>query len=303
MGEQKVKISGHQTFTLRYGWIEKGYAFVKKGHSFSDESAIVRLGVGKNMVDSIRYWCEMAGIIQDGSVTEFGEKLLNEESGWDPYLEDPASLWLIHWNIVSNGDFKTSGFSLFYKLRKQEFTKEDVYWSASDLFNKVKRPLSIDTIKRDVDCYLRSYSVSDQFDVKKKGINLFACPLQELNIIHFSQGSGVYQFVVGRKTTLPAEVIGYAISVFLNKGNQSRGLASIQSILYQEYSPGGAFMLGENALVEAIQELRESKEWSTKFDMIETIGNVNIECSIDAQQRYELLDYYYMEGSVDGKKI
>ena len=33
--------------------------------------------------------------------TQFGEALLSD-SGWDPFLEDPASLWLLHWKLFAD---------------------------------------------------------------------------------------------------------------------------------------------------------------------------------------------------------
>ena len=48
----------HETFHPRFGWLKKGYdAAVKNNNIFLEEDAAVTLGVGKNMVRSIRYWC------------------------------------------------------------------------------------------------------------------------------------------------------------------------------------------------------------------------------------------------------
>ena len=87
---KKNRFSGHQTFAFRYGWLEKGYRFAQDG-KFSDENAIVALGVGKNMVESIKYWCEMTGVISNGELTEFAHNLLGEK-GWDPFLEDDVKV-------------------------------------------------------------------------------------------------------------------------------------------------------------------------------------------------------------------
>ncbi len=46
--------SGHEKFHCRQFWLKKGYDFVQAGHKFSDKDAVVDLGVGKNMVGSIR---------------------------------------------------------------------------------------------------------------------------------------------------------------------------------------------------------------------------------------------------------
>jgi len=61
----KYKFSGHQTFGFRYGWLEKGVGGVDECATlFSEPDALVRLGVGKNMVASIRHWCQVAQLVE-----------------------------------------------------------------------------------------------------------------------------------------------------------------------------------------------------------------------------------------------
>ena len=57
----KFTFSGHDSFQCRHLWLKKGFDFVKSGKSFSDEDAVVILGVGKNMVNSIRFWMKAFG--------------------------------------------------------------------------------------------------------------------------------------------------------------------------------------------------------------------------------------------------
>ena len=166
MNNQRVKFSGHQTFSLRYGWLEKGYEFTASRKSFSHESAIVDLGVGKNMVDSIKYWCDMTGIIKDDVITDFGKQLLDEKSGWDPFLEDQASWWLLHWKLITNPSYKTSGTALFSSLRKPEFSKQDVAEAALRFIDSGKKAPSDNIVMRDVDCFIRSYCGLKRFDKK-----------------------------------------------------------------------------------------------------------------------------------------
>src|SRR5687767_6823318 len=102
--------SGHETFVFRYGWLKKAVdAVLKNAEVFRQEDAIVTLGVGKNMVRSIRHWALATKVLEEVSEsrgsglrpTDFGRFLFGEE-GKDPYLVDPNSLWLLHWNLVSN---------------------------------------------------------------------------------------------------------------------------------------------------------------------------------------------------------
>ena len=49
----------HESFPLRFGWITKGLdALADDPKIFTREDATVVLGVGKNMVNSIRYWLQ-----------------------------------------------------------------------------------------------------------------------------------------------------------------------------------------------------------------------------------------------------
>ena len=67
---------------MRQMWLKKAFDIVcyeKKG-AFSSKDAIVTLGVGKNMVGSIRHWALACGIIESKNgghiATELGKKYL-----------------------------------------------------------------------------------------------------------------------------------------------------------------------------------------------------------------------------------
>ena len=63
-------LSGHETFPLRYGWLKKAFDEVRASEDqdhnksvFTDEDAIARFGLGKNMVSSMRHWATAAGLL------------------------------------------------------------------------------------------------------------------------------------------------------------------------------------------------------------------------------------------------
>ena len=296
MNNQRVKFSGHQTFSLRYGWLEKGYEFTASRKSFSHESAIVDLGVGKNMVDSIKYWCDLTGIVEEDVVTSFGNHLLDEGSGWDPFLEDQASWWLLHWKLITNLNYKTSGTALFSYLRKPEFSKQDVAEAALRFVDTGKKAPSDNIIMRDVDCFIRSYCGLKRFEKKKSGEESFDCPLQELNLIQAMSEGDFYRFSIGAKSSLPAEIIGFAICEYFGRENKSA--MTIQGVLYKEGSPGQVFMLDENALIEAVQELHENSIWGNRFDFTESAGVAQVHCNVALDEAEELLSSYYCRGDV-----
>lgn len=293
MSKAKTKFSGHQTFSFRYGWLEKGFRFTKEGKRFSDPNSIVDLGVGKNMVESIKYWSEMAGIVRDGEVTDFGCKLLDENTGWDPFLEDNASLWLLHWKLITNPDFITAGTALFSFLHKPEFSKHDIAEATLRLLDQDKKAPSDNIILRDIDCYIRTYCGTRRFE-KKNSEESFGCPLQELNLIQPMSDTDMYRFGIGSKSSLPPEVIGYGICEYLGKENKNA--MTIQRVLYREHSPGQVFMLDENALIEAVQELHENPKWGHCFDFTESAGIAQIHCHLGKEDADNLLAGYFGRG-------
>ena len=130
---KKFKFSGHQTFAFRYGWLEKGVrGMLDRKDLFFRDDALVLLGVGKNMVESIRHWCQVAQLVEpDPSVkknsarslqpTKIARRLLLNDD-WDPFLEDDSSLWLIHWLIATSPVIGTAWQLLFSRFNGPDFT-------------------------------------------------------------------------------------------------------------------------------------------------------------------------------------
>src|SRR5918997_6169892 len=124
--------SGHQTFPFRYTWLPKGVRHLREDSSlFARPNAFVTLGVGKNMVRSIRHWCIATGVIDRVDhrgtvrVSVLGEELLGE-GGWDPYLEDPGTLWLLHWRLVNRPVPASTWHLAFTRWNTDAFSREDL---------------------------------------------------------------------------------------------------------------------------------------------------------------------------------
>ena len=90
----KYMFSGHETFPYRYTWLPKGVRYLEEYPDlFARDDATVILGVGKNMVRSIRHWSQAVGVIEsprrgEYQPTDLGNALFGA-NGWDPYIEDP----------------------------------------------------------------------------------------------------------------------------------------------------------------------------------------------------------------------
>lgn len=110
-----MKFSGHETFSCRATWLKKGLDFILRGGEidpsvFTQPDAATALGVGRNMVNSIRYWLNAFGLIDEGKDGEFlvdstvGAFIYQgdgDDAALDLFLEDPLTLWLLHYKLVT----------------------------------------------------------------------------------------------------------------------------------------------------------------------------------------------------------
>lgn len=277
----KYKFSGHQTFAFRYGWLEKGVLGVdERATLFSDDDAMVELGVGKNMVASIRHWCQLAQLVEvdpgveknSGRIlclTAIGRRLLGND-GWDPFLEDDASLWLLHWLIVSNPNMGTSWKLLFSRFFRPDFTRRELIDFVLSYAEKESLKVGENVVSRDVDCLIRTYAATSDGKQAYNPEESFGCPLLQLNLVQPSPDGELYRFSIGPKPSLPASVFAYALSQYLAHIGDQVNTLSVQKCLYGEGSPGQAFKLDENSLIEYIEELEAITDGALLLD--ETAG-------------------------------
>ncbi|MDR9402045.1 MAG: DUF4007 family protein [Halothece sp. Uz-M2-17] len=247
-----LSFARHETFHPRFSWLKKGFdAASQNSNIFLQEDAPVRLGVGKNMVRSIRYWCRAFKVLENDQPTEFGEKLLGN-GAWDPFLEDPASLWLLHWNLLKPTCEAAAWYYVFNLFRQVEFTADDLMREIQEYTSQLGRKIADSSIKKDVTCLLRMYV--EQGDPKKLSEDSIDSPFTTLNLIQSTGDSKHYLFKVGQKLTLPLEVIVASCLEFAaSRGTQKT--ISIATLAYEMGSPGLVFKLGESAIYDAIEAM------------------------------------------------
>lgn len=199
----KYTFSGHESFQCKGLWLKKGYDYAKSGNSFNDDYAVVELGVGKNMVAAIRYWLRAFGITDSNDQpTKIGDYLLSD-SGKDPFIEDIATLWLLHYLLV------TGQVATLYNIVFSDYNKTRKEFDKADLANVIRRmfvdrhfgntPYNEQTIVRDIDTLLKNYVTPDNI----KTCEGFSALLLDLRLIaKVYKGSYTFQ-VAGRAKMEP----------------------------------------------------------------------------------------------------
>jgi hypothetical protein len=251
--EKKYIFSGHESFQCRQLWLKKGYDYIKSGKSFNDEDAVVVLGVGKNMVSSIRFWMKAFNLLsQDDKLTTFANKLLADD-GYDPYLEDEASLWLLHYQLV-NREFSSTYSIVFNELRREkiEFTRDN-FIAFIKRKSETEKSLSVNekTLHEDFSVLSKMYLRSDAQSKDKE--DSFSGLLTELDLLKcFSKGKEEF-FIIenNERPEIPDEVILYVIL-----DNESFDLSvNLNNIEHDYNGVGAVFALNRPGILSKIESI------------------------------------------------
>lgn len=268
----KLLFSGHETFPLRQLWLRKAHnqtiQHIKPSQSsaaksvFSDDDAIERFGVGKNMVSSIKHWAVACDILKDSDVEdgfkigEIGQFLFGQNAlqGHDEFLERDASVWLIHWLLSGRATRTPTWYAVFNFVQAQSFNQNDVaaVLEDSSAFSAAKK--SKTTIGRDIETCLRGYAAAhdseDNMDSLLGGLGLIT-----------AVGKGQYRFNQGVQHSLPDAVFGFALLDFwdrLERNNQtSQTTLAFNQVAHSYGSLGRVFKMTEDAVADRLSRIAE----------------------------------------------
>jgi hypothetical protein len=297
--------SGHETFPFRYPWLKKGFDAIREDPKvFQREDAITVLGVGKNMVRSIRHWCLAAGLIDEarekgekrtGTLrpTDFGSWLFDDEKGLDPYLEDPATLWLLHWQIASNPRRATTWYWTFSHFNEPECTVDQLSsavfkWSQT-LPGKEVAP---GTVRRDVECFIHTYvpsrasrgaMIEDSLD----------CPLVDLGLIQASSDARTYRFRRGPQEDLPDGILLYATQQFWQAFFPASQTLSISDLARHPGSPGRLFKIDESSLIDRFEHAERLTDGSLTYNETAGLKQLFRKTQLLQLNSFELLEAAY----------
>ncbi len=290
----------HETFHPRHGWLKKGLdKLVEYPDLFFREDGPTILGVGKNMAKSIRYWLWAFKLTNDdwkGNKTVqpmldwLGNNLIADQ-GFDPYLEDPASLWLLHWNLLKQPCYATTWDYAFNHFREQEFSPDSLLRSLKAFIAGKYNDAAVseNSLKNDVACFVRMYvRHSETTALFEESLD---CPFAELGLLTKLPKSREYSFVYGPKPSLPNEIITVACLECANQLAQEQSSISAHRLLFESGSPGLVFKIGEADIWNALESV------SARFNsirLVESAGRLQLHWKGDLETTSSaILESYY----------
>jgi hypothetical protein len=267
--EAKPTFGGHQTFALRYSWLPKAINWIgEEPKKIETDQAMTDWGVGKNMVESIKYWLQATGMSQRDSesffsISDVGKLVFLETSDRNPidkYLEDTGTIWLLHWELCSNISRYSLGYFIFNCIRSLDFSEKDILiaiqsWLKNE-YPSIPSP-TIDTLHRDIDVFIRSYVTNSNTKIEERANS----PLLELKLIltlDEIDNQRWFRFNYKAENQLPDWVFLYAIYEFSKSKLTTQESLPIDSIMFDSGSPGKVFKMDEDSVYNRLVKFENS---------------------------------------------
>lgn len=274
--------SGHESFACKSHWLKRGYDFVMAERNFNDDDAVVHLGVGKNMVASIRFWLKAVGLLKDDQLEDIAGYLFNDDNGKDPYLEDIGTLWLLHFMLVNTEHatiYKTAFVdyhrqrNIIEKGKLQNYIKHTCFEGTSykNLYND-------NTVKRDIGVMLHNYCSKSNANLEDSN-----CLLAPLNLISEADKE-TYVFNYDTRSDVPSLIFLYAMLI------KFEGLNSISFEDIAELAL--IFCLTNNDLLNIIKKLCDLYPSEIVFSDVAGIKELQFRATLNPT---DVLDRYYEE--------
>ncbi len=296
----KPHFAGHETFVFRYSWLKKALdSVLENSNILSQDKAVEQLGVGKNMVKSIRYWSLATNILtfdknsgnnaQHLKPTSLGKRLIGDD-GFDPYLEQIGSLWLLHHSLVTNIERATAWFWMF-NLNHQPFFSVDTL--ANNLLEYINnndwKNIHISSIKKDITCILKMYNINKN-NMKEFAEDEIDCPLAELNLIEEYIDKKTFRFKTVTYPRVPIEILCYSILSFVELRNKESNSITADEMLYEPFSPGMIFKMNKSDLMFDLENLVNKYGEYFAFDEFANVSQLFLKKPI---RKENLLEDYY----------
>lgn len=288
--------SGHETFPLRFNWLKKAVDVVsEKAGIFNSDEAIAEFGVGKNMVRSIKYWALATEVLESHAdtakrralrVSEFGTYLLGDD-GVDPYFEDTATLWLLHWLLCREPDRATLWHFVFGHWREGGLDLQNLQPVLEDWLNmQGGTPPASSTLLRDMQCLQNTYVARRRNQTHLE--ETVSCPLASLRLLY--EQSGALYLRDGRQNGLPPEIFAYAVLDYWNRKFPEIETLSLQDVLTRRASPGQIFLLSEYQIFELTSRIERFENAPFRYNVASGLQQFYREPGVIPQ---DMLDRYY----------
>lgn len=289
-----MKFRGHETFFIRKGWLSKGMKNITRDPTVfmgKNNNPMDVLGIGANMVKSLRYWMQAVGIseerIEENRKKQFFTTLGEIIYKNDPYIEELGTLWLLHYKLATNEKNATAWYFFYNEFKLKEFTRDDFIVHIKNYIQmKNETELSDRSLEDDYNCIISTYV--PRIKTKPEKVHPESnidCPLGELGLIEITNKKDK----IFRKNNPQNKMIHPLIllAVIVSQADNKKEIR-ISSILNDSCNAGKIFNLDIISLIDLLYRI----ELLGYIKVVRTAGLDIIELQKDIGFEDCIIEYY-----------
>ena len=291
-----MKFRAHETFFIRKGWINKGLRSVKKDGSIfisKEENPMDVLGIGSNMVKSLRYWLQAVGLTEEPNhgrriqtLTDLGQLVFDH----DRYIEEIGTLQLLHYKLATNLDQATAWYFFFNEFNLTEFTRED-YIEAIQKWITMQgdgESVAVRSLADDFQCIMSTYLPRYKTNPNRVSPeNNIDCPLGELGLIDvLGRDKRNYKKAISTAESL----CPYALLAIISEQAKGREEISLNELLTAPCGIGRVFNLDAITMLDALYRIE--KQGAIRISRTAGLDVLRI---MEKRSFLEWVDRYYQE--------
>ena len=260
-----MKFRAHETFFIRKGWLSKGMKYVINDSDVfisKKDNPMDVLGIGANMVKSLRYWLQAVGLTEEPrsgkriqTLTAFGNSVFYN----DRYVEELGTLYLLQYKLASNYSEATSWYYFFNEFTMSEFSRDDfVSFVQNQLKMKGTENVALRSLNDDFSCIVNTYLPRYKNNPEKiDPENNIDCPFGELGLLdNANKVKKTYKKVIPLSVSIDPWV---ALAVISDRANGKKEI-SLNELLTGDCNIGKVFNLDAVTMLDVLYRIERLHE-------------------------------------------
>ena len=271
----------HQSFYLRDRWISKGLTSVSKNpRFFYEDDAAEQIGLGKNMLQSLRFWLNAMNLIKEEKVNQKTVHTLSFFGSWvldnDRWLLDNTTISLLHYYLVKNDKDLATVFQWFFNesnissIIREELLVNFEAW----VRNREAKQVSVKSLKKDIDCLVQLYTKApDEADPESVTFS----PLHKIGLIE-EKVNFDSRLLLKRMTPKPDQIGSEALFYTLNDYayQNDRELISVDEIVSEPGLWGKVYHLNRDDVFYVLNKMVNEGFYKIEYVRTNKLDNVKL---------------------------
>ena len=262
----KARYGGHEGLLPKKHWLKRAVTSAVRDPHFWCQPQPGKWGLTPTMLKAVKHWAiafkllEPQGQGQYYKVSDFARALLLD-NGADPYLEDPQSQWLLHWQLLRAPCYLNTWQWFFNQFYLTEFEPEYALQQYVEYVQTTEDTVAESTLAADLKCLYRLYLDSNEKYEEDQLTALFTdlCLLRN-SFTTNERKQGELRKRIGLKEVSPA-VLLYACLEYAQQRYGQTQLIALKDLLYSPNSPGLVFWVSQYQLEGVLDKLCTQFDW------------------------------------------